>query len=173
LAAGEGAYLHLHLIWPNPSRYSAGWGVDVDDLRAWWAKLLRRVMDDSSIPTPNIKLLEAKGDISREMSKYISKGSGVLSEAAQDLGVENLPRTWWNMSKALRDIIKGAILAGYPVGQLLLEWIEFDRGQAEEGLFLWVRDIYAEIEDRLCQLGTTGQLTPALNQEAHALLVSC
>jgi len=129
-------------------------------------------MDDPSIPTPNIKLLEAKGDVSREMSKYISKGSGVLSEAVADLGVENLPRTWWNMSKPLRDMIKGAIIAGYPVGQLLLEWIEFDRGQGEEGLFLWVRDIYAEINDHRVQLGTTGQLTPDLNREAHTLLVS-
>jgi len=58
------------------------------------------------------------------------------------------------------------------VGQLLLEWIEFDRGQGEQGMFLWVRDIYAEIEDHRVQLGTTGQLTPDLNREAHALLVS-
>ena len=172
LAAGLGAYLHLHLVWANPPRYSEGWGVDVEALRAWWTKLLRRLLCDPSIPIPNIKLLEAKGDVSKEMSKYLSKGCSVLTEASQDLGLENMPRTWWNMSGPLRRLIKNAIIAGYPVGQLLLEWIEFDRGQGEEGLFLWVRDIYAEIDDRRVQLGTTGQLTPDLNREAHTLLVS-
>jgi len=160
------------VLWPNPSKKRGHWGVDAGDLRAWWAKLLRRITDLPNLTTPNVDLVVAKGDISRELSKYLSKGSSVLSEAAADLGAENLPRTWWNMSKALRDLVKSAIIAGYPVGQLLLEWIEFDRGQAEQGLFLWVRDIYAEIEDRRVQLGTTGQLTRDLNREAHALLVS-
>ena len=167
-----GAYLHLHLVWVNPPRRSEGWGVSSERLRAFWDDLLKRLTGIDNLPTANIDLQWARGDISRELSKYLSKGSSVLSKAAQDLGAENLPRTWWNMSKSLRDLIKGAILAGYPVGQLLLEWIEFDRGQAEQGLFLWVRDIYAEIEDRLCQMGTTGQLTPDLNREAHDLLVS-
>ena len=168
-----GAYLHLHLVWVNPPKRSAGWGVSSERLRTFWDDLLKRVTGLDNLPTANIDLQWARGDVSRELSKYLSKGSSVLSKAADDLGAENLPRTWWNMSKALRDLIKSAIIAGYPVGQLLLEWIEFDRGQGEQGMFLWVRDIYAEIEDRLCQLGTTGQLTPALNQEAHALLVSC
>ena len=167
-----GAYLHLHLVWVNPPRRSAGWGVSSERLRAFWDDLLRRVTGLDDLPTANIDLQWARGDISRELSKYLSKGSSVLSKAAEDLGVENLPRTWWNMSKALRDMIKSAILVGHPVGQLLLEWIEFDRGQGEEGLFLWVRDIYAEIDDRRVQLGTTGQLTPDLNREAHSLLVS-
>jgi len=156
----------------NPPKRSEGWGVSSERLRAFWDDLLRRVTGLDDLPTANIDLQWARGDISRELSKYLSKGSSVLSKAAEDLGVENLPRTWWNMSKALRDMVKSAIIAGYPVGQLLLEWIEFDRGQGEEGLFLWVRDIYAEIDDRRVQLGTTGQLTPDLNREAHSLLVS-
>lgn len=172
LQNGGGAYLHLHLIWPNPSRKRGQWGVDADDLRSWWAKLLRRLTDNPSLPTPNIDLVVAKGDIAKELSKYLSKGSSVLGKAAEDLGVENLPRTWWNMSKPLRDAIKSAILQGQEVGALLLEWIEYDRGLGEEGIFQWIREIYAEISDRQVQIGNTGQLIPALNLEAHALLVS-
>lgn len=172
LGNGGGAYLHLHLIWPNPSRKRGAWGVDADDLRSWWAKLLRRITDNPSLPTPNIDLVVAKGNIAKELSKYLSKGSSVLSKASEDLGTENLPRTWWNMSKPLRDAIKGAILQGQEVGALLLDWIEYDRGLAESGIFQWIREIYAEIEDREVHIGNTGQLIPALNQEAHTLLVS-
>ena len=167
-----GAYLHLHLLWPNPSRRRGEWGVDADDLRSWWAKLLRRLTDIPSLPTPNVDLVVAKGDIAKELSKYLSKGSSVLGKAAEDLGIENLPRTWWNMSKPLRDAVKAAILQGQEVGALLLEWIEYDRGLGEEGIFQWVREIYAEIEDRQVHIGNTGQLIPALNLEAHTLLVS-
>lgn len=172
LENGGGAYLHLHLIWPNPSRKRGEWGVDADDLRAWWAKLLRRITDNPSLPTPNIDLVVAKGNIAKELSKYLSKGSSVLTKAAEDLGVENLPRTWWNMSKPLRDAIKSAIIQGVELGALILEWIEYDRGMGEDGIFQWIREIYAEIEDRQVHIGNTGQLIPALNLEAHALLVS-
>lgn len=172
LENGRGAYLHLHLLWPNPARKQGEWGVDADDLRAWWAKLLRRITDNPSLPTPNIDLVVARGNIAKELSKYLSKGSSVLSKAAQDLGIENLPRTWWNLSKPLRDMIKSAIIQGNEVGTLLLEWIQYDRGLGEEGIFEWVREIYAEIEDRQVQIGHTGQLCPDLNAEAHTLLVS-
>ena len=167
-----GAYLHLHLIWVNPPKRSEGWAVSSERLRAFWDDLLRRLTGLPDLPTANIDLQWARGDVARELSKYLSKGSSVLSKAADDLGAGNLPRTWWNMSKALRDLVKGAILSGHAVGQLLLEWIEFDRGQGEDGLFLWLRDIYAEISDRRVQLGTTGQLTRELNRDAHELLVS-
>lgn len=172
LENGGGAYLHLHLVWGNPPKKGAGWGVNAEDLRSWWTKLLRRVTGNPSMQVANIDLQVAKGDISKELSKYLSKGSSVLSKAAEDLGVENMPRTWWNMSKPLRDLIKNAIIQGHAVGVLLLEWIQYDRGCAEDGLFQWVREIYAEIDDRQVQIGHTGQLAPSLNQEAHTLLVS-
>ena len=172
LENGGGAYLHLHLVWLNPPKRREGWGVDADRLRSFWDKLLERITDIPDLPSANIDLQWVKGDISRELSKYLSKGSSVLSRAAADLGIENMPRTWWNMSKALRDAIKSAILQGHSVGVLLLEWIQYDRGCAEDGLFQWVREIYAEIDDRPVQIGHTGQLTPVLNREAHSLLVS-
>lgn len=172
LQNGGGAYLHLHLVWPNPTKKRGQWGVGADDLRAWWSRLLRRITDNPSMQVANIDLQVVRGDISRELSKYLSKGSSVLTLAAEDLGIENLPRTWWNMSKPLRDAIKSAILQGHAVGVLLLEWLEYDRGLAESGLFLWCREIYAEIDDRQVQIGHTGQLVPALNLEAHTLLVS-
>lgn len=172
LQNGGGAYLHLHLIWVNPPRRKEGWGVSADRLRAFWDGLLRRITGIPDLPSANVDLQWARGDIAKELSKYLSKGSSVLRQAAEDLGIENLPRTWWNMSKPLRDAIKSAILQGHPVGVLLLEWLEYDRGLAESGLFLWCREIYAEIDDRQVQIGHTGQLTPGLNQEAHSLLVS-
>ena len=172
LENGGGAYLHLHLVWVNPSRRRGVWGVAAEDLRAWWTKLLRRVTDTPSMQVANIDLQVAKGDISRELSKYLSKGSSVLTKAAADLGIENMPRTWWNLSKPLRDLIKSAIIQGLEVGTLMLEWIQYDRGLGEQGIFQWIREIYAEIDDRQVQIGHTGQLAPALNQDAHALLVS-
>lgn len=172
LGTGEGAYLHLHLIWVNPPNAPVEWGVDASRLRSFWDSLLSRITGIDNLPSANIDLRYARGDIARELSKYLSKGSSVLAEAAEDLGRENLPRTWWNMSKALRDLVKSAILQGSEVGRLFLEWIEFDKGQAENGLFLWLRDIYQEIDDRQVLFGHTGQLSPPLNEDAHEILVS-
>ena len=129
-------------------------------------------MDDPTLPVPNIDLQLAKGDISRELSKYLSKGSDCLRKAAEDLGPENMPRTWWNMSKALRDLVKDAIVAGYQVGTLILEWLQYDQGLGEAGLFLWCRPISVEIDGLEITMGHTGQLTSDLNREAHSLLVS-
>lgn len=167
-----GAYLHLHLIWVNPPKRKEGWGIDVGDLRSFWASLIRRKSGQPNLPTPNIDLQQARGDIARELSKYLSKGSDCLRKAAEDLGPENMPRAWWNMSKALRDLVKDAIVSGVQVGTLILEWLQYDQGLGEVGLFLWCRPISTEIEGREITLGHTGQLTPDLNREAHSLLVS-
>lgn len=171
LETEQGAYLHLHLIWLNPPKKKGGWGVDADRLRSFWASLIRRLVDDPTLPVPNIDLQVVRGDVAREMSKYLSKGSDCLRKAAEDLGLENMPRTWWNMSKPLRDLVKGAIVSGANVGTLILEWLQYDQGLAEVGLFLWCRPITVEMDGRDVTLGHTGQLTPDLNQDAHALLV--
>lgn len=166
------AYLHLHLVWLNPPKLRGGWGVSADRLRSFWHSLVCRLTGLSDIPTPNIDLQVARGDVSRELSKYLSKGSGVLAAAAADLGIENMPRTWWNMSKPLRDAIKGAVIKGAAVGTLVLEWLQYDAGLGETGLFLWCRPIVVEMEGRDVTLGHTGQLTRDLNRDAHDLLIS-
>ena len=129
-------------------------------------------MDDPTLPVPNIDLQLVRGDVAREMSKYLSKGSDCLRKAAEDLGIENMPRTWWNMSKALRDLVKAAILAGGQVGTLIVEWLQYDQGLGEAGLFLWCRPITVEMDGLQITMGHTGQLTSDLNREAHSLLVS-
>ena len=165
-----GAYLHLHLIWVNPPRTRGGWGVSATGLREFWASLVSRLSGQADLPIPNIDLQVARGDVARELSKYLSKGSTVLGKAAADLGVENLPHTWWNMSKPLRDLVKGAIVKGAQVGTLILEWVAYDQGLGEDGIFLWFRPITVDLEGRLITMGHTGQLTPVLNGEAHDLL---
>lgn len=172
LETDKGAYLHLHLVWVNPPTAPEEWGVDADGLRVFWSSLVRRMVDNPSLPVPNIDLRMVRGDVAREISKYVSKGSDCLRKASQDLGIENMPRTWWNMSKALRDLVKGAILKGGQVGTLILEWLQYDQGCGEEGLFLWHRAITVDLNGRLITMGNTGQLTPILNRDAHDLLVS-
>lgn len=172
LETDKGAYLHLHLIWVNPPKRSEGWGIDAGALRSFWDSLLARMTGNSTLPSANIDLRYVRGNVERELSKYLSKGSTVLRGAAEDLGVENMPRTWWNMSKPLRDAIKSAIIHGVQVGCLLADWIDYDKGLAEGGLFHWVRPIYAEIGEREIQIGHTGQLIPEVNKEARSLLVS-
>ena len=166
------AYLHLHLVWLNPPRSQGGWGVSADRLRSFWHSLICRLTGLSDLPTPNVDLRVVRGDISRELSKYLSKGSQRLAQAAADLGVENMPRTWWNMSKALRDLVKGAIIRGGHVGTLILEWLQYDSGLGEAGLFLWCRPITVDMDGRPVTMGYTGQLTRDLNRDAHDLLIS-
>jgi hypothetical protein len=76
------------------------------------------------------------------------------------------------MSKPLRDAIKGAVIRGAAVGTLVLEWLQYDAGCGETGLFLWCRQIVVDLDGRDITMGHTGQLTRDLNRDAHDLLIS-
>lgn len=162
LNSGGEAYLHLHLVWPNPPRRNA-WAVDVLRFQVWFTRLISRLAD---YPLPclcNCDLKMAKSNCAFELAKYLSKGGAVLGKALEDLGPENMPHTYWNLSKAARDKVKSEVKTGRDIGSYLESCLnygfEFD---CLDTLFARLRNIDLAIGEALITVGWSGELSPDL-----------
>lgn len=165
--SGGEAYLHLHMVWINPTKFNT-WSVDVQALTLWFTRLISRIADYPLDQLCNVDTKIAKGNIAYEMAKYLSKGSTVLSGAEKDLGTENLPSTYWNMTALTRSKIKAELLKGLPVGEVLENLIAYGFHAHEvNDLFLWVRHIDCEIGGNLVTVGYTGLLTPSVHSDVR------
>lgn len=166
------AYLHLHLVWPNRAKKSGSWGVDVKRLRAFWHSLIERQAGITLRQPPNVKILPCTKSPGKELGKYLSKGGKALQAVIQDLGPENCPSTWWNLSGEMRSLVKDALIAGGAVGALIESWLAWAQDEDSSDLFTWTRPIKVEIDGLERVIGHTGELTPAANQDAHGMLIS-
>ena len=124
LADGGQAYLHLHLVWPNPPSRYGSWAVSALAVRSWSESFLRRngLFPDGSWVRCNVQTV--KKSAAGYLSKYMSKGQSDIAAMAEDLGWEAIPRQWWNMSKACRDMVKGELRHGDAVGRLILATVD-------------------------------------------------
>lgn len=164
---GGDAYLHLHMVWINPVRFNT-WSIDVQALAIWFTRLISRLAEYPLDVSCNIDTKLARGNIAYEMAKYLSKGSTVLSGAEKDLGMENLPATYWNMSAVTRDKIKAELLKGQPVGEVLENLIAYGFHAHEiNDLFLWVRHIDCDLGGTLVTVGYTGLLTASVHLDVR------
>lgn len=120
LEGGGQAYLHLHLVWPNRRARYGSWAVSALEIRAWSESFLKRngLFPDGAWVRCNVQ--PVKKSAAGYLSKYMSKGSSDIAAMAQDLGWEAIPRQWWNMSRAARDLVKSELAHGDDVGRLIL-----------------------------------------------------
>lgn len=170
LARGEGAYLHLHLVWINPVKFGQ-WAVDTSALREWFTALVERQAECRLESECRVETALARGNIAYEMAKYLSKGCPTLAAAEKDLGPGNLPHTYWNMSGPTRQKIHAELKKGVPVGEALEQFIAYGFHAHElNGLFLWLRHIEADLGGTLVTVGYCGMLTPSVRSDLHDLL---
>lgn len=157
--SGEG-YLHLHMLWLNAPGRAGNWAIDVDELRTWVADwLLRRGLweKDSHV---NVDVRGVKGEKSRYLAKYASKGTVEIEAFAGDCGWESVPAQWWNLSKPARDWVKANLVEGRSAGQVLesLVYESFDQGIF--GHFHYLYHIDIEVDGRYLNVGWRGGLKP-------------
>lgn len=94
----------------------------------------------------NVDTRPVEGVVAAYLAKYMSKGKQMLAEALEDWGEDNHPRTWWNMNKPTRDMVKSATFKGAKVGAML-EWVLYSY---LDGV---VDDCYAFLRPIVCDLG--------------------
>lgn len=155
---GEG-YLHLHLLWLNAPGRAGNWSVDVLNLRAWLSDwLIRRELwsEDSHV---NVDTRQVKGEKSRYLAKYCSKGSSEIEEFAKEHGWECVPAQWWNVTKQARDWVKTYLVEGRAAGEFLDLLINetFESGQFSH--FHYLHHIDIEIDGKCLNVGWRGGLT--------------
>jgi hypothetical protein len=165
---GEG-YLHLHLLWMNHPSPKAGWAVRVERLRAWLADwLIRNGMweEDSHV---NVDTRSVKGEKSRYLAKYASKGSAEIEEFARDCGWDCVPSQWWNCSNQARRKIKDHTLEGRDIGKFLDALINdvFDSDDFSGLRYLYHVDI--EVGGKRVNAGWRGAFTDTAYDDIFSL----
>ena len=166
--SGE-AYGHLHLLWMNKPGRSGGWSIDVLNLRAWVADFLQKRGVWAADAHVNVDVRRVKGNKACYLAKYMSKGGEVLDQAAEDLGWENMPSQWWNLTRAARDWVRSEMVKGKAVGWLLHEMVNnaFDSNDFHD--FRYLYQVETSIHGMLVNVGWRGCLWEQSRQECEEL----
>jgi hypothetical protein len=169
--SGEG-YLHLHMMWLNSPSPKKGWTVRVENLKAWVADWLIRnnLWEENS--HVNVDTRSVKGEKSRYLAKYASKGSDEIAEFAGDCGWESVPSQWWNITNKARQWVKANLIEGRAAGELLDALVNqsFDAGVFAHFHYLYHVDI--EVNGRRINVGWRGGLQRECYDELVDMLSS-
>jgi hypothetical protein len=166
---GEG-YLHWHLLWLNLPGKGGCWAVSPNDLRAWLSKLLLRKIPSYQGGHINVNVKRVEGRVAAYLAKYMSKGKQAVTEAMEDWGPDNCPRTWWNMTKAAREMVNAATLRGARVGKVLEDCVLLACEGDPTETFAYLSPIVMEINGDLRQLGWVGRFIPEALPVLRAVL---
>jgi hypothetical protein len=94
----------------------------------------------------NVNVKPVKGVVAAYLAKYMSKGKQMIIEALEDWGEDNCPRTWWNMTKACRDMVKAATHKGRVAGRLLEQVMELAWDSGGDLGIVFLRSIELEYD---------------------------
>ena len=168
---GEG-YLHWHLLWLNHPGKAGNWAVAPNELRAWLSKLLLRKISAYQGGYVNVDTKPVRGVVAAYLAKYMSKGKQDIAEAMEDWGEENCPRTWWNMTKAARDMVNAATFRGARVGEVLEQCVLLACDSDPGETFDYLAPIVMEVNGDLRQMGWVGRFKPEVMPVLGAVLKS-
>jgi len=172
LAETSEACLHWHLLWLNvPSKFGK-WAIDPNEFRAWIASLLSRTIPSYKSGFVNVNVKRVKGEAARYLAKYMSKGKQQVQEAMEDWGAGLCPRTWWNMTKPTRDMVKAATSKGRIPGQLLEATLDHAWATDLDSHYEFLRHIELEFNGSLMTVGWRGRFTKDLAIDIRRLLQS-
>lgn len=169
--SGE-ACLHLHQLWLNSPVGQGRWTFSPNEIRAYVDKLLRRVSPSYAGGFVNVDTKPVEGTVAAYMAKYMSKGRQQVAEALEDWGEDNCPRTWWNMSKPMRDAVKARILKGPAVGAKLEETLELAFQYGTEECYAFLSPIMIEFGEEKRLMGWRGRFLPDLDRTIRCVLAS-
>jgi hypothetical protein len=169
LQAGNGGYLHLHLVWPNKRGRKAPWAIDVTAFRSWIEGFLcrRGLMVEGSWVNVDTKLVRVSA--AAYLSKYMSKGGDCLAAFVEENGWSAVPAQWWNMTKPMRDAVKRETVSGDDVGAYLDAIVNYAFDCDDFSAFWSLRHVDLELEGRLVTVGWYGILKSAHQREAVAI----
>ena len=172
LAESGQACLHLHQLWLNVPAESGHWSFDPNEVRAYVDKLLRRVSPSYAGGFVNVDTRPVDGTVAAYLAKYMSKGKQQVEEALEDWGEDNCPRTWWNMSKPMRDAVKARILKGPQVGAKLEEVLTMAFDYGTEDCYAFLMPIMLDIGEERRLMGWRGRFLPELDRVVRCVLGS-
>jgi len=117
-----------------------------------------------------VDVKRVKGEAARYLAKYMSKGKQQVQEAMDDWGTDLCPRTWWNMTKPARDMVKAATSRGRIPGQLLEDVLNHAWATDLDSHYEFLRHIELEFDGVIITVGWRGRFTDGLSLEIRRLL---
>lgn len=170
LAALGEAYLHWHLIWLNHPGRKGNWAVDPVEMSAWLVSLLERKIRGLRCGHVNVNVKPVAGEAARYLAKYMSKGRQAVTEAMQDWGADNCPKTWWNMTAKAREMVNASVRRGEAVGQLLEGIFYHAQATGWDDYYAFLRPIEMDFDGVSVILGWRGRLHPEVREDVRAML---
>lgn len=170
LAVSGEACLHLHQLWLNSPIRGSRYSFDPNEIRAFVDKLLRRFSPSYEGGFVNVDTKAVEGTVAAYMAKYMSKGKGQIAEAVEDWGEDNCPRTWWNMSKPMRDAVKARVLKGPAVGEKLEQVLTMAIDYGTEECYAFLMPIMMDFGEKMRLMGWRGRFLPGLDGVVRSVL---
>lgn len=140
---------HIHFVYVARNRSKSKFYIPADRFRQLWKEVIinevGRWNDVSQRPVTwgaSVDCQIIKKNVSSYLSKYLSKGGEVIEQINDDGRTSELPRTWWTISKVLREEYKRSIknLSQDFLAQLFYETERFLEG----GVIRWYGTVYIE-----------------------------
>jgi hypothetical protein len=107
---------HLHLLWYSYRRSIDGvcigkYAIDATWLRELNQRIIYRITGNQDVATgASVDTQKVKKSAANYLGKYMSKGGKIVDKIKQDSKGNLLPKSWWGVTKELREQIKKAII---------------------------------------------------------------
>lgn len=172
LQGREPGCLHLHLVFVGRRARSA-WAYSPREYRELWlgllSNLLGRTVPDA--PCENVQRIEK--DASQYLSKYMSKGVASVTDMADIVGWERVPRQWWSATAPIKAAVKKYTMKGPLSSSLLNELLEIwqkEGGRPGENGVRFCRPITIELTKKVkYTIGFFGRLDGETYADLHDL----
>lgn len=98
--------LHLHWVFQGRLTNKSAWSINKEEFANAWNRIVSNVIGKKVESSSATRVERIKKSVENYLSKYMSKGGEVIDEIIEAGKRDLLPTSWWNVSNALRRIIK-------------------------------------------------------------------
>jgi hypothetical protein len=101
--------LHLHWAFQGRANRKSAWAIKPEEFQAAWLRIVSNVVGEQIESKSATRIERVKKSIENYLAKYMSKGGEVIGDIIESGKREQLPAAWWNVSNALKRLIRNAI----------------------------------------------------------------
>lgn len=100
---------HLHFVFVGRRARQQSWQIDHVWLKETWERILNSFVDEPIYADAATEARGVRGDVKKEVGKYLSKGDALIGQIRDAGRASELPRAYWSVPFALRREIKSLV----------------------------------------------------------------